>query len=87
MGNQKAKKVMERKDVPEVTQMVNTISQRGRRTALEIAVVKYRVALADEAAGQKFGDLQPLVVGLERLAGTDLAMVMVALGVMQRMLA
>ena len=87
MNNQKAKKVVERKDVPEETQKVDTIPQKGRRHALEMAIVRYRRTLADEAAGLRFGDLQPLVMGLERLAGTDLAMVMVALGVIQRKLA
>ena len=86
MGNTEAEKVVTGGDVPDVTRMVNTISGHGRKAAFEMDVFKYRGALAGEAVEQKFGDLQPLVVGLKRLAGTDLAMVMVTLSVMLKAL-
>ena len=81
------KKVGEKKNGYDETQKVHTISEKERTHALEVAIVRYRRTLAEEAAGLRFGDLQPLVMGLERLAGTDLNRVMVALGVMQRELA
>ena len=69
--------------VLDVTRVVNAISSQRRKTAFEMAVFKYRGALAGEAVEQKFADLQPLVLGLMRLADTDLARIMAALGVMQ----
>ena len=69
--------------VLDVTEVVNSISIQRRKTAFEMAVFKYRVSLAGEAVEQKFAELQPLVLGLVRLADTDLARIMAALGVMQ----